>query len=175
MSELHVFMAVSLDGFIAGPNNELDWLEIEGVDDTFTPFFERVGALLMGRNTYDIVRGFGAWPYGDTPAFIATHRPLEDPPDSVHPVSGTIEQIVARAKETAGDRIVYLDGGALVRKALTHGLVDVLTLTVMPVILGDGIALLPGVPDSINLQLESTREVGGGAVELSYRIARVDS
>ena len=172
MSNVHVFMAISLDGFIAGPNDEVDWLDVEGIDDTFSPFFARVGAMMMGRNTYDLIRSLGEWPYGDKPVFVATSRPLEDPPDAVHPVSGTVEQLVARAKSAAGEGLVYLDGGALVRSALTHGLVDEITLTVIPIILGDGVPLLPGVPERIGLELLSSRQVGGGAVELHYTVPR---
>ena len=74
MSKVRVFIASSLDGFIAGPDGELDWLSgREGVEDTFTPFFQEIGAMLMGRRTYDVVNGFdGAWPYGQTPVLVAT-------------------------------------------------------------------------------------------------------
>ena len=170
MTDVHVFMAISLDGFIAGPNDELDWLEIDGIEDTYTPFFERVGAMVMGRNTYDVIQGFDTWPYGDKPVLVATSRPLEDPPPHVHPVSGTIEQIVRRAQEAAADKLVYIDGGSLVRTALGHGLIDELTLTVIPVLLGDGVPLLPGVPNRIPLELAGAREIGGGAVQLNYRL-----
>ena len=92
MAQVHVFIATSLDGFIAGPNDELDWLAPSGdADDTFTPFMERVGAVLMGRRTWDVVIGFdGPWPYGTTPILVATSKRLETERDSVTPASGTI-------------------------------------------------------------------------------------
>ena len=85
MSRVRVFIAASLDGFIAGPNDELDWLHHpEGGEDTFTPFFRQIGAMLMGRRTYDVIRDFeGEWPYGDTPILVATTRPLDTGRESV--------------------------------------------------------------------------------------------
>src|SRR5690349_874542 len=115
MSRILVFIATSLDGFIAGPNDELDWLPGHGEDmeDTFTPFIAQIGAMLMGRRTFDVVMGFGAgsWHYGETPVLVSTNRPIEGAPASVRAVSGSIEELVAMAKAAAGDRDVYIDGG----------------------------------------------------------------
>ena len=74
MSRVLVFIASSLDGFIAGPNDEIDWLPSDAgqVEDTFSPFFGQVGAMLMGRRTFDMVETFQEWPYGTTPVLVAT-------------------------------------------------------------------------------------------------------
>jgi dihydrofolate reductase len=135
--KVRVFIACSLDGFIAGPDDELDWLEgPDGAEDTFTPFFKEIGAMLMGRRTYDVACNFeGAWPYGDTPIIVATNRPLETANPSVQGHQGTIGELVTRAKTMSGGRDVYLDGGNLIRQALDAGLVDEVTLTLIPIIL----------------------------------------
>lgn len=171
---MHVFIACSLDGFIAGPNDEIDWLAgSDDVEDTFTPFMATVGAMLMGRRTYDVVKCFdGAWPYGDTPVLIATRRPLTSQQKSVCPIGGTISEMIAAAKTRAGDRIVYIDGGTLIRSALDANLVDEMTITIIPMVLGEGRPLFAGVQQQRPLELIGQRTLGGGMVELKYRPAR---
>lgn len=166
-----VFIASSLDGFIAGPGDELDWLSgFDGAEDTFTPFMAGIGALLMGRRTYDVVTGLDApWGYGDTPVLVATTRPLEPIEPTVRAVTGSIGDMLAAARDTAGDRDVYVDGGRLIRSALDAGLIDALTVTMIPVILGDGVPLFAGLGRRVRLELVGNRDVGGGLVQLDYR------
>jgi dihydrofolate reductase len=171
MSRVRVFIACSVDGFIAGPNDELDWLAPgDACEDTFSPFFAGVGAMLMGRRTFDVASGFeGPWPYGDTPVLVATRRPLVAPRPSVRSVAGTIAELVAAARTVAGERDVYLDGGELIRSALDARLVDSLTVTLIPIILGAGVPLFAGARSRHGLELISQRAIGGGLVELVYR------
>jgi dihydrofolate reductase len=171
-----VFIACSLDGFIAGPGDDLTFLEpAEGqeIEDTFTPFLAGVGVLLMGRRTFDVVSGFGGeWPYGNTPVLVLTRRAIESPVPTVQAVSGTIESAVSRAVEAAGDRDVYIDGGELVRQALDANLVDELVVTVVPRILGHGTPLFAGAAQPHDLELLGQRPLGAGYVELRYRPIR---
>ena len=171
-SRIRVFIASSLDGFIAGPNDELDWLDGPGgAEDTFTPFFASIGAMLMGRRTYDVVDAMGgSWPYGETPVLVATHRPLASKRDSVTPASGTINEMVDEAKRLAGDKDVYLDGGNLIRSDLEAGVIDAITVTVIPMILGTGRPLFAGASRRHPLDLVSARPIGGGLVELQYQL-----
>ncbi|MFP6636231.1 MAG: dihydrofolate reductase family protein [Dehalococcoidia bacterium] len=175
--KVRVFIACSLDGFIAGPNDELDWLEgPDGVEDTFTPFFKGIGAMLMGRRTYDAASSFeGDWPYGDIPIIVATNRPLQMAKPSVQGYQGTIEELVAKAKTMSEGGDVYVDGGNLIRQALDVGLVDDITLTLIPIVLGDGIPLFNGAKQMHRLELCSQRAIGGGMVELVYESAKVSS
>ena len=172
--KVRVFIACSLDGFIAGPNDDLDWLnEPKGAEDTFTPFFKQIGAMLIGRRTYDIVRAFeGAWPYGETPILVATNRPLQTSRASVQSAQGTVGKLVEKAKTIAEGRDVYLDGGDLIRQGLDAGLVDEVIITLIPIILGDGVSLFGGTRQIHRLQLVSHRAIGGGMVELVYQPAR---
>ena len=174
MTRVRVFIATSLDGFIAGPNDEIDWLSSgEGVEDTFSPFFLDIGSVLMGRRTFDVVSKLaGEWPYGDTPVLVATARPFDPPRPTARAITGSIEAIVAEAKAVAGERDVYLDGGALIRSALDVGLVDELAISVVPVVLGQGIPLLSGCTRRTDLDLISTTALGGGLVELRYHPRR---
>lgn len=101
-----------------------------------------VGAILMGRRTYDVVHAFeGDWPYGDTPVLVATHRALELAAPTVRAVSGTMDAVLDAALEAAGGRDVYVDGGGMVQAALDVGRVDELIVTMVPVVLGGGVPL----------------------------------
>jgi dihydrofolate reductase len=172
-ARVRVFIASSIDGFIAGPDDELDWLSVgEGAEDTFTPFMQEVGALLMGRRTYDVVEGFeGDWAYGDTPVLVATSRALSPKMQTVRTIAGSIHEVVAQAQHIAGDKDVYIDGGRLIRQALDADLIDEMTITIIPVVLGAGIPLFAGAAASHRLQLLSHRELGCGLVQLVYRPA----
>ncbi|MGB1013476.1 MAG: dihydrofolate reductase family protein [Nannocystaceae bacterium] len=178
MSRVRVFLAYSLDGFIAGPNDDLSWLP--GASDptasephgatavTYEQFIGEVGALLMGRRTYDVVTGFeGPWPYGELPVLVASHRPLGQPPaKTVERAEGEIEELIARARALANPGDVYLDGGFLVRKALDAGLVDELILTQVPVVLGAGQALFAGVTQRHHFELQGCHRYGEQMVQL---------
>lgn len=173
MSKLRVFIASSLDGFIAGPNDELDWLPAtdSDVEDTFTPFMAGIGALLMGRRTYEVARGFdGPWPYGDTPVLVVTKQLLSGAPSSVTTVAGDLATLVRVAKEAAGGRDVYVDGGTLIRSMLDAGLIHEVTVTLVPLVLGMGIPLFAGCYHRHSLELVSSRPIGCGLVQVTYRV-----
>jgi len=159
---LRVFIACSLDGFIAGPDDDLSWLPAPSDDDHgFREFFDDVGALLMGRRTYDVLEGFdGPWPYEARPVMVATHRDLQPSQPTIRSISGSIEEMVGFAHEVAGERDVYLDGGHLIRAALDAGLVDELTLTMVPVVLGAGTPLFVGAQRR-SFEVESVRPSSG--------------
>ncbi|MEM9459363.1 MAG: dihydrofolate reductase family protein [Myxococcota bacterium] len=167
---VRVFIACSIDGFIAGPDHDLSWLpEPSGDDHGFGEFFASVGALLMGRRTYEVAEGFdGPWPYEERPVLVATHRPIQPSKPTIRAVEGEITTLVKQAREVAGDRDVYLDGGMLIRQALDAGLVDEITLTLVPVILGEGFPLFTGAQRK-TLELVSSERSGESLVQLVLR------
>lgn len=153
-SQVRVYIACSLDGFIAGVDDDLSWLPSGGDETavadpniiTYDAFSAEIGAMLMGRSTYDVVAGFDIdWPYGEKPVLVATNRPLTPAADMVRAVSGSIEEIIEEAKTAAQGKDVYLDGGILIRQGLDAGLVDELVVTLVPVVLGEGVPLFAGV------------------------------
>lgn len=172
---VRVFIACSLDGFIAGPDGDLDWLPGDGPpgeDFGFGAHMAATGALLMGRATYDTIAEHGwDWPYGDTPVLVATSRPLQPLAPTVRAVTGTPEELVAAARAAAGERGVYADGGALIRSLVDAGLVDEMVVTVIPVLLGGGPPLFAGVATRRRLELRSTTAFAGGLVQLRYGFA----
>ena len=173
-SQLRVFIACSLDGFIAGPGDDLSWLPppSEANDFGFGDFFAGVGALLLGRRTYDVVAGFeGPWFYRDRPVLVATTRPLAPKVPTVRAVTGSITAMVEQARAAADGRDVYIDGGALIRQALDADLVDELTVSLVPVILGAGFPLFAGVQQRRKLELVASKPAAE-LVQLTYRPLR---
>lgn len=171
VGRVRVFIACSLDGFIAGPGDDLSWLPPPGDDDFgHGAFMAAVGAILMGRRTYDVVTGFDAWPYGLVPLLVATTRALTPAVPSVRAVSGSIASLIHDALAAAGGRDVYIDGGDLIRQALDAGLLDELIVTLVPVILGEGLPLFAGAGRRHGLTLVEHR-VAAGLVQLTYRPA----
>ncbi len=174
---IRVYIATSLDGFIAGPGDELDWLPSPSPDAAlpegalgFEAFLRDIGAMLMGRNTYDVVRGFGdAWFYGDVPVLVATRRPLDPARPTVRAVQGDIDALLDEALRVADGRDVYVDGGATIRAALDAGRVDELVITVVPVVLGAGKPLFAGASRRHPMEIVSHHDYGGGMVQLRAR------
>ena len=170
-SGVRVFIATSRDGFIAGPDDDLSWLPDghAGEDYGYEAFMAGVGAILMGRRTYDVVEGFGTgWPYGDTPVLVATTRPLDPMEPTVRAVSGSAEEMLLEARAAAGEGDVYVDGGRLIRQLLGAGLIDEFVVTVIPVDLGEGIPLLAGDEQWALLRLEESREFPSGVEQQRY-------
>lgn len=179
MGRVRVYLAASLDGYIAGPDDDLSWLpavpEGESDPDTvdFAAFTAEIGAMLMGRRTYEVVAGFeGPWPYGDIPILVATRRPLEGARPAVRAVAGSIDALLDAALEAAGGRDVYLDGGDLVRQALAADRVDELILTWVPVLLGGGTPLFGALSARQGLVFEGLGRFGGSMVQVRARRAR---
>lgn len=180
---VRVYIATSLDGFIAGPGDDLSWLtgpeaanpggETDPGALSFEKFIADVGCVLMGRGTFDVVRDMPWWGYGDTPVLVATHRDLgEGARETVRPVSGTIQEVVAAAREAAGGRDVYLDGGALIRQAVDADLVDDLTVTLAPIALGAGHPLFAGIGRRYPLDILGHHTFDGGMVQIRMRPRR---
>lgn len=171
---VRVFIASSLDGFIAGLEDDLSWLpqpsSEPGRDFGYGAFMAEVGALLMGRRTFDVVMGFGGeWPYGERPMVVATHRELPAAPACVRAASGSIRELVTTALQAANGRDVYIDGGALIRQALDAGLIDEIIVSVIPMILGAGLPLFAGAQQRHALELVEHTAFEGGLVQLRYR------
>lgn len=170
---ISAFLALSLDGFIAGEGGDLAWLEPYNGDSQeetgYSALMASADTLLMGRNTYDIVSAFPEWFYGDKPVVVLTHRPAA-PREHVSFRQGALAQVLSELWQQ-GARHLYLDGGNLVRQGLQAGLVDELTLFWVPVVLGKGVSLFGGEPLPGRLVPLSTAVLASGLVRVIYRPA----
>jgi dihydrofolate reductase len=136
MTQLSVFIATSLDGYIATPNGSLDWLENAGSPDEdygWEAFLAGIDALAMGRGTWDHISHLDELPFGDRPVYVFTHRSLVDRP-GVHAWSMSPREALGVWEERGHER-VYVDGGQLISAFLAEGLIDDLTIFTAPVLL----------------------------------------
>jgi dihydrofolate reductase len=171
---ISVFVGVSVDGFIARPNGDLDWLPHGGGEPHgYDEFISSVDALVIGRNTFEKVLTFEAWPYGDKRVVVLTSRPL-DPSRAVGGVfeqmSGPPAEIVSRLA-ASGAHHLYVDGGITIQRFLQAGLIQRLIITRVPVLIGDGIPLFGTLPRDIRLRHVTTRHYPSGLVQSEYLVA----
>jgi dihydrofolate reductase len=175
MSKTILYIATSLDGFIAGPDDDLSWLEpYEGEEYWFEAFISGIGAMIEGRRTYDVTVAGGFVEVGHpVPALIVTHHPPAAVPDGIDLtfVSGSAESILNQAKART-EKDIWLVGGAQVaRLFINAGLVDEYVLTLIPVFLGAGIPSFEDIANPRPLELQETKTFGKGMVQLIYRSA----
>ncbi len=177
-----VFVGMSVDGFIARRDDRLDFLDTSDGSEAvgaepeghgFEEFIASVDALVMGRRTYDVVLGFGQWPYGKKPVFVLSKRRLKKAPKSavVERLSGEPADIVKQL-EKRGLQHLYVDGGATVQRFLAAGLIDRLVLSRVPVLIGNGISLFGKLPRDMRLKHVATRTFPGGLVQTEYSVLR---
>ena len=170
-----VYIATSLDGFIARPDGGLDWLGIverPGEDYGYKLFFDSVDVLVMGRKTHDTVLGFDKWPYENKRVVVVSRdagRGATQGKNGETFHSGPLEVLLDRLG-TEGVRRVYVDGGVLIRSCFAAGLIDDVTLSVIPILLGKGIALFGGVEQ--RMTFVSSQSFPSGLVQLCYNVDR---
>ena len=152
----YVYIAQSLDGFIAKKGGDITWLEEfpnpDGSDFGFSDFMKKIDALLMGRNTYEKVLTFGFWPY-EKPVYVVSNTIKVVPENlegKVFIVRGEIIEIL-ESLESKGLKSIYVDGGKLIQSFLSEDLIDTMIITTMPVILGEGLPLFASIRKRIKV------------------------
>jgi dihydrofolate reductase len=171
------YVASSIDGFIADAHDRIDWLEQFGFaafEDDYESFIAGIGAIVMGSATYEFLlkQPNLEWPYPGIPTWVLTHRqlPVIESSKAVF-WAGDIAQLDTKLRETAGDRDVWVVGGGNVAAQFADaGLLDELRVTIMPILVGSGKALLPVARPTAPLSLLRTTPFEGGAVEHVYRL-----
>jgi len=175
MPTASVFIATSLDGFIARPNGDLDWLPppdaSSGEDFGYEAFMRTIDTLVMGRGTYEKVLTFGSWPYGPRKVVVLTNRPLTAPPKSanVETMAGDPHDIVRTLGERGAESL-YVDGGVTIQRFLDAGLIQRLIITRIPILLGDGLPLFGRLGRDMRLEHVDTRHWPNGFVQSEYRV-----
>ena len=169
-----VFIATSLDGFIAREDGALDWLPADGGEPHgYNEFIATVDAIVIGRKTLETVLAFDAWPYGKTPVVVlsTTVSELRVPDGAVCDLMrGDPQEIVTRLAQR-GMKHLYIDGGVTIQRFLEAGLIQRMIITRIPVLLGSGIPLFGPLSRDIRLKHISTRAYASGMVQSEYLIS----
>ena len=178
-SKLSVFIATSLDGFIARAGGEIDWLERanatvpSGEDCGYSQFMTTIDALVLGRASFEKVCGFPEWPYGQLPVYVLSSTLRQLPagtPASVVLLNAEPTEVV-RIIANAGHLNLYIDGGKTIQAFLSRRLISEITVTVIPVLLGSGLRLFGDLAADVSLRLLSARSYPFGFVQSHYAVA----
>lgn len=166
-----VYIAMSLDGFIAGPNDDLSFLssvQREGEDYGYAEFVAQVDSVIVGKRTYDTVINLGyEFPHKDKDSWIIT-RTEQAADGNVKFYSGDLKQLVEELTSKEGKNI-FVDGGAwVVNELLRHQLIDEIHLSIVPVLLGAGVRLFQGNYPSDHFHLVQTQSYDSGLVKMVY-------
>jgi dihydrofolate reductase len=169
-----VFVGTSLDGFIARRNGDFDFLPADGGEPHgYDEFMATVDALVIGRNTFETVLKFPTWPYGKKRVVILSHRPVNLSAvrgGVVEQMSGEPAEIVAKLA-SSGAHHLYVDGGITIQRFLRAGLVHRLTITRVPVLVGDGIPLFGPLSGDLRLTHIATQQYPSGLVKSEYAVS----
>lgn len=176
--KLSVFVGTSLDGFIARRNGEYDFLPADGGEPHgYDEFIASVDTILMGRNTFEVVLKLPSWPYGGKRVVVLSRRPLDFSKvtgrgadrERLEQMSGEPAQIVERLA-ASGAKHVYVDGGITVQQFLRAGLIQRITITRVPVLIGEGIPLFGMLQRDVKLRHLGTRQYKSGLVTSDYEV-----
>ena len=172
--KLSAFVGTSLDGFIARRNGQYDFLPSGGGEPHgYDEFIASVDTIVIGRNTFEVVLKLPTWPYRDKRVVVLSHLPLDlsATTERIEQMSGEPAQI-AHELSASGAKHVYVDGGITVQEFLRAGQIHDLTITQVPVLIGEGIPLFGSVPQDIKLRHIGTRQYESGLVTSKYEVVR---
>lgn len=174
MSRVRLYVSTSIDGFIADREGAVDWLAAyDPRDHGFDKFLSEVGAVIMGRRTYEFVRMTDDdWPYAEKRAYVLTSRILRDVPGGVLPTDKGIAGALALARKATSKDIWIVGGAVAMQAALDGGHVDTLEVIVVPVLLGRGLPLIADLARRQELSFEGIETFRDGVVKLSYVVRR---
>lgn len=169
--ELVYYVAASVDGYIARPDGGLDWLTpYEGGDEDYgyAQFYKSVDAVLMGRKTYEKSLSFGVWPYPGKPCWVFSHGSAKNVPADVVVTTQSPALVVSEIASRGIKRAWLVGGGALAASFQFHGLITEYIVTIIPVILGDGIPLFAPSGSTEKLRLVEAKQYPSGLMQLRY-------
>lgn len=171
MSKLILYIAISLDAFIAPLDGSVTWLEdFSNPEDDYgyRKFYNGIGTLIMGANTYDQILSFGEWPYAPKLSYVlsSSERPTPDNAE-VRFFAGEVQNLLSWLKGRSDQDIWLLGGGDVNSQFIGQGLVDEYIISIMPVFLGSGIPLIRDIPGQ-SLKLLSTTTYPNGVVQQHY-------
>lgn len=171
MTHVVYYLAMTLDGYIATPDGNVDWLDhLPASEDGYGygTLYASVDALVMGRGTYEFIQKTGSWPYPGKPTWVLSRRSLSPMSPDVTVTQETVHQVMAEMQRSGHQRVWLVGGGKLARSFLDAGLLSEFYLTITPDLLGAGIPFLSPGQAATQLELLSVREYDTGALQLRY-------
>lgn len=167
---VHLYVGISLDGYIAAPDGGVDWLNpYADARSGFAPFIKTIGSVVMGRVTYEQAVAHGFSSFGDMPSYVVTHRPFRPPSPGIIPFTGDLAELVGQIRARHGRDIWLMGGGALTKAFQEADLIDIWSVAFVPTLLGAGIPLFPPAAFAERrLALVRTGTYPSGVVELRY-------
>ena len=169
MRKIILFIASSLDGYIARENGNIDWLP-ENTASGYDNFLKSVDTVIMGKTTYDQVLTFGEYPYKDKKSFVFTKNTNQNKDENADFVSD-VEKFVKDDFPNAGENIWLVGGAQIISSFLKHGVVDEIIISVIPVLLGKGIPLFKNIENETKLEFVKTEKYGQ-LVDLHYKVLK---
>lgn len=168
MAKTILYVATSLDGFLSGPNDDVSWQDAYNqVDYGYNNFISTVGAIILGRRTFDLINSNSAWPY-PIPTFVLTARPLQNITKDSEIVAVTSPESAIKLAQEATNQNIWLVGGANVAKQfIDKNLIDELVITITPDLLGSGTKLFDSTTQKF--QLIQSITLNQGLVQLTYK------
>ena len=170
---ISVFIGTSVDGFIARPNGDLDFLPADGGEPHgYNEFIAGIDALVIGRKTFETVLAFPSWPYGKKRVVVLSSHPLDLSAAKgavIEQMAGSPAEIVAKLRAT-GAHHLYIDGGITIQGFLRAGLIQRLIITRVPVLIGQGVPLFSTLPQDIQLRHVATQHYKSGLVKTEYQV-----
>jgi dihydrofolate reductase len=171
MRRVILFIAASLDGYIARPSGEIDWLFTDQ-DYGYTEFLASVDTVLIGRKTYEHVLTFGEFPYQEKQIYVFSRDPGFDASPHAETIRTDIKAFVDTLRRSDGKDIWLVGGAALIHPFLEHELLDELILSVHPILLGSGIPLFSETALTTPLQCLASQCYDSGLVQMKYRVLK---
>jgi|SRR5882724_13571614 len=169
---ISVFIGTSVDGFIARPNGDLDFLPPGGGEPHgYNEFIATVDAIVIGRKTFETVLAMEEWPYGGMRVVVLSSGRVDvsRARGAVEQMSGAPADIVAQLA-ASGAHHLYIDGGITIQHFLRAGLIQRLIITRVPVLIGEGIPLFGALPRDVRLHHVATRHYPSGLVQSEYEV-----
>lgn len=170
---VHLYVGISLDGYLAAPDGGVDWLNpYADARAGFTPFIKTIGSAIMGRATYDFAAAHGFGSFGEMPSYVVTHRPFAPPSPSVIPCSDDLAALVRQIRERHPRDIWLMGGGKLTKSFAEADLIDIWSVAFVPTFLGAGLPMFPPATFSERrVRLVRTHKYPSGVIELRYERA----
>jgi len=170
-----IFIATSLDGFIARMNGSVDWLMAASTpDDTedygFKAFFDSVDCMVMGRNSMEMVLSFNEWPYAEKRVVVLSNTLTEAPDELVGKIelyAGSLKMLTAKLANEGCKRL-YIDGGKTIQSFINESLITDMSITTIPILLGEGLPLFGPTLHDIKLKHISTQSFPNGFIHSTY-------